>query len=241
MLGSGDAMVTLLAALLVVAAPSDVRTYAVDPATSTVAYHVVHPFHRVTGTSSRVEGKAVLFPDGKVIAMVRVPVASFDSGVANRDSNMRDAVEHGRFPFVVFKGVSSILTPVSYGRPAPTTLRGELDFHGVKRPIDVPVSVEFQKDGSAKVRGAMAVSLDAHRVERPSLLFIKVDDDCRIDGNHRRDGRDDSRSEGSGVPDESSAGRTRRSRDGTNRDAERGVGRREELRPEDGRRSFQEE
>ena len=35
-------------------------------------------------------------------------------------------------------------------------LRGELDFHGVKRAIEVPVSVEFEKDGSAKVRGALA-------------------------------------------------------------------------------------
>lgn len=184
MLGSGDAMVTLLAALLVVAAPSDVRTYAVDPATSTVAYHVVHPFHRVTGTSSRVEGKAVLFPDGKVIAMVRVPVASFDSGVANRDSNMRDAVEEGRFPFVVFRGRARLdpALAASAGETAiQASMDGELELHGVKRPVVVPLAIQLSRDGTGRARGSFEVSLESFGIERPSLLLVRIHDACRID------------------------------------------------------------
>ena len=181
----------IAALALTLSAAGERQTLSIDRAASVVRFHLDHRMHKVDGRSAAVEGKAVIEPDGKVLAMVRIPVASFDSGDANRDSNMRETLDAGRFPFVVFKGVSSILTPVSYGRPAPTTLRGELDFHGVKRPIDVPVSVEFQKDGSARVHGTMKVSLDAHRVERPSLLFIKVDDDCRIefDLTMRRDAR----------------------------------------------------
>jgi hypothetical protein len=45
----------------------------------------------------------------------------------------------------------------------------------------VPVTVEFAADGSARVKGKLAISLDAHRVERPSLLTIKIDDACTID------------------------------------------------------------
>ena len=183
--------VAVAALALTLSAAAERQTLSIDPAASVVRFHLDHKMHKVDGRSAAVEGKAVIEPDGKVLAMVRIPVASFDSGDANRDSNMRETLDAGRFPFVVFKGVSSIVTPVAYGRSAPTTLRGELDFHGVKRPIDVPVSVEFQKDGSARVRGAMTVSLDAHRVERPSLLFIKVDDELKIafDLTMRRDAR----------------------------------------------------
>lgn len=183
--------VAAAALALALSAAGERQSLTVDPATSVVRYHLDHKMHKVDGRSSAVEGKAVIEPDGKVLAMIRIPVASFDSGDANRDSNMRETLEAGRYPFVVFKGISSIVMPVAYGHAAPTRLRGELDFHGVKEPIEVPVSIDWQKDGSAKVHGAMTVSLDAHRVERPSLLFIKVDDPLKIqfDLTMRRDAR----------------------------------------------------
>ncbi len=184
MLGSGDVMVALLAALLVVAAPSDVRTYAVEPATSTVVYHVVHPFHGVTGTSSSIEGKAVLLPEGKVVAMVRVPVASFDSGVANRDSNMRDAVEHGRFPFVVFKGRARLdpaVTAAARETTIQASMEGELELHGVTRPVVVPLAIQLSPGGTGRARGSFEVSLESFGIERPSLLLLPIHDACRID------------------------------------------------------------
>ena len=60
------------------------------------------------------------------------------------------------------------------------TLRGELDFHGVKRPVEVPVTVQFGTDGSARVQGKLTVSLEAYQIERPSLLLVKLDDACTI-------------------------------------------------------------
>lgn len=173
--------VVVAALALTLSAAAERQVLSVDPAASTVRFRVDHKLHKTDGRSAAVEGKAVIEPDGKVLAMVRIPVASFDSGDANRDSNMRETLEASRFPYVVFKGVSSVVTPVAYGKTAPTTLRGELEFHGVKRPFEVPVSVEFQKDGSAKVKGKLDVSLEAFGVERPALLFVKVDDRCPIE------------------------------------------------------------
>ena len=120
-------------------------------------------------------------PDGKVLAMVRVPVASFDSGDANRDSNMREVLESSRFPFVVLKGTTSLVMPAGAGAAIPTKLEGELEFHGVKQRVEVPATLEFAADGSACVRGHVELSLDAYRIERPSLLMIKLDDLCKID------------------------------------------------------------
>jgi polyisoprenoid-binding protein YceI len=82
---------------------------------------------------------------------------------------------------VVFKGVGKVALPAPGAKPATLALRGELDFHGVKRPVEVPVTVEVDRDGSARVRGKLTVSLEAHRIERPSLLMIKLDDACVVE------------------------------------------------------------
>jgi polyisoprenoid-binding protein YceI len=167
-----------LALLLTAGAEPQVLT--LDPAASTVGFHVNHKLHEVEGVSRGAEGKALLDADGQVRAMVRIPLQSFDSADANRDAHMLEVLQAGRFPNVVFKGVGTVTGATPGGAPVPVTLRGELDFHGVKRPVEVPVLVEFGRDGSVRVRGKMAVSLEAHQVERPSLLMRKLDDECTI-------------------------------------------------------------
>jgi polyisoprenoid-binding protein YceI len=173
-------MIALAVALALASAP-DAQTLSVDPAASAIRFHLRHKLHPMDGRTSAIEGKAVVAADGKVMTMVRVPVSTFDSGDANRDANMRETLEASRHPFVVLKGVTRVDLPVANGRAVPVTLRGELDFHGVKQPIEVPTSVEFAADGSARVTAKLKVSLEAYRIERPSLLFLKVDDDCEID------------------------------------------------------------
>jgi polyisoprenoid-binding protein YceI len=166
---------------LLVAGASEPQAYTVDPAQSVIKFHVDHKLHASDGRSSKIEGKAVVQPDGKVMTMVRVPVASFDTADANRDSNMRETLEASKYPFVVFKGVTSLALPAATGKAIPATIQGELEFHGVKKPVEVPVTVQFADDGSATVKGKMTVSLEAFKIDRPSLLMIKLDDDCKIE------------------------------------------------------------
>lgn len=172
-------MSAAVVALLVAAAPS-VRSLSVDPAASVVRYHVNHKLHAVDGRSTAIEGKALVGADGTVRAMVRIPVSSFESGDANRDANMRETLEVSKFPYVVLKAAGRVDPEAPRGHPFDATLAGELEFHGVRRPVAVPVSITFAADGSATATGRMALSLDAYRVERPSLLFVKLDDDCAV-------------------------------------------------------------
>ncbi len=174
-------MTPALALLALLAAGASPQAYTVDPAHSAIDFHVHHKLHSSDGRSSQIEGKAIVQPDGKVLAMVRVPVQSFDSGDANRDSNMREVLEASKFPFVVFKGVTSLVMPAAQGKAIPTTVEAELEFHGVKQRLEVPATLEFGPDGSARVRGHLELSLDAYKIERPSLLMIKLDDLCKID------------------------------------------------------------
>jgi polyisoprenoid-binding protein YceI len=168
-----------LALLALLVAGADPQVLTLDAAASPVRCHVNHKLHAVDGVSRSAEGKAMLDADGTVRTMVRIPVQSFDSGDSNRDSHMLETLQAGKFPYVIFKGVGKV-PGTAPGKPAQVVLRGELDFHGVKRAVEVPVTVEFGKDGSARVQGKMVVSLEAHQVERPSMLTIKLDDECRI-------------------------------------------------------------
>jgi polyisoprenoid-binding protein YceI len=164
----------------VVTAPAQAgEVLALDAARSSVRYHLHHRMHDVDGRATALEGKALIAPDGEVRAMFRIPVASFDSGDANRDAHTREVLEAARYPFVVFKGTTRVAMPIRPGT-ARVDVAGELDLHGNKRPMTLPAELTFSGDGVA-VRATMEVSLDEFRIERPALLLVKVDDRCRID------------------------------------------------------------
>jgi hypothetical protein len=139
------------------AAPTSATTYAIDPAASAIHYHIVHKLHRVTGRSQGAQGKAAIQDGGKVVAVVLVPASSFRSGDDDRDARVREILGSRGVSFVIFKGEGQLPEPV---RGAP---------------------VELSPGGFARVQGSFAVSLDAHEIQRPSLLFVRIEDTCRID------------------------------------------------------------
>ncbi len=179
-------MPALAATLALLLAAQDAAVLAAQtPATfdvrpgSTLSYRVVHPLHPVNGVTHEVEGRARVLADGGVQVMVRAPVSSFDSGNGNRDAHMREATETARFPYVELKAVGSGVIPAAGGPAAPLRLSGELTFHGVTQPVDVPATVHWQGPDHVTVEATFPISLGAYHVERPALLFSKIED--RVD------------------------------------------------------------
>jgi len=169
-----------LMAVFIAAAPANARLYAADGGASVLTYKVVHKLHQVNAEARSVEAKALLAGDGAVQVMVRVPVASFRSGDANRDEHLLEVVNAGAHPYVAFKGVAHLDVPTTLPATIPLQVKGELDFNGVKNPETIPVTMEFNPDGAVRVKGAFSFSLDRYSIERPSLLFVKIDDDCAV-------------------------------------------------------------
>jgi polyisoprenoid-binding protein YceI len=166
---------TLLALILALA-----PAYTVDAAGSTLKYTVTHKLHQVAATSKQVEGKAVVRDGAAILAEVRAPVMSFRSGDGNRDEHMDEAMNVGTWPTVTFKGIGKL--GAGGQLPAgPLQMDGQVDLHGFKQPYKVELTITPQADGSLRVKGAFDVSLDAHHVERPSLLFVKIDDACHLE------------------------------------------------------------
>lgn len=155
--------------------------YSVNSSKSVVGFTLVHKMHTVKGDAKKgVEGKAKLSDSGAQIA-VRIPSANFDSGNGNRDQHMMEVIESGKFPYVELKAVSDTKLPAAFPGKTQAVLKGQLTFHGVTQPVEVTVDLAWESAKSVRVTGKFPISLDAHKIERPSLMFVKVDDKLDID------------------------------------------------------------
>ena len=59
-------------------------------------------------------------------------------------------------------------------------VKGKLQFHGVERLIETKVKLEKQ-NRKLIFSGSLPVLLEDYKVERPGLLFVKVDNLVKID------------------------------------------------------------
>jgi polyisoprenoid-binding protein YceI len=157
----------------------------VDSTASVVHYTGTAPLHSWRGTSRSVQGEFVLRPSrpDSSRAVIRIPVASFDSGNSRRDRGMRDVTEADEYPFVTFRGTD--FSPVTWGRGASGyrggwAVSGELTFHGRTHPLRDTVSVEVDGD-TVRARAEFDVSLTRFDVERPGFMGFTVGDTIRID------------------------------------------------------------
>jgi polyisoprenoid-binding protein YceI len=158
-------------------AASAARTYAVKSGDSSLTYRLKHTLHEVEGKARPTEGKARLLPDGTLQVAVRANVADFDSGNSNRDAHMKEATEEPKYPTIEFKGMATgVKVPTTYPSEQTVALKGQLTFHGVKQAVEVPMKVVFTSAKEVTATGNFQISLEAFKVERPSLLMVKVDD-----------------------------------------------------------------
>lgn len=174
--------VVVLAAAAVARAQAPATELDVVPAGSSITYHLVHKMHKVDGTSRKLEGKARLMPDGKAQVMVRAPSESFDSGNVNRDAHMKEAVEAAKYPWVELKALGDgVKPPASFPTTEKKTFKAQLTFHGVQNVFDLPVELTWESPTKVRASTTFAISLDGYKVERPSLMFVKVDDQLKLD------------------------------------------------------------
>jgi hypothetical protein len=149
--------------------------------TGTVEYHLVHKFHKIVGKSRAMVVRGTVDESG-LRAMARAQVSTFDSDNANRDQHMMEALEAGQHPWVSVRvALPGFRLPTS-ATTTKITVQGAVELHGVtvNHPIDLRVET---KDGvHFQVSFEFTESLTAHKIERPSLLFVPVDDIITIVG-----------------------------------------------------------
>ena len=163
--------------LLALPAAAQGQIYSVKKDASSLTYKLKHKLHEVVGTAKPSDGKAKLLPDGTLQVAVRANVKDFDSGNSNRDAHMQEVTESAKFPLIDFKGVATgVKMPASFPGTVPVTLKGKLTFHGVTQDVSIPLTVTFTSAKEATATGSFDISLEGYKIERPSLLMVKVDD-----------------------------------------------------------------
>ena len=147
----------------------------------TLTYRVVHKLHQVEGTSRELEGRAVVQGDGTGRVQVRAKVASFDSGNSNRDAHMREATREPVHPYASVKGtLSGIHLPLT--GPVEVPMPATVELNGERQPATIVVSLRAE-GSNLRARFSFPISLESFKVERPELLFVKVDDRAEISGD----------------------------------------------------------
>ena len=136
---------------------------------SFISYDGKHPAHNWTGISKEIQGTFELNKEDLTQSKVDlfVPVFSFDSKNANRDSNMLDVVEEYYYPYVRF--ISSKIEKVDDG----FNVVGNLSFHGITKEFTIPVTLS-QDEKRIIVESDFSIMLTDFKIRRPSLLTIKI-------------------------------------------------------------------
>jgi polyisoprenoid-binding protein YceI len=146
-----------------------------DKKTSTLEYYMKHPMHDWTATCRNFNAAIVFNSDKKLIEQIAVVARAdaFDSGNGNRDSHAVEAIEALRYPTITFKSTEIL-------KQDQNTIQAEgfLTFHGITQKIKFTAKKKL--DTQLIIEGDFVVKLSDYRVERPSLLGIKAENELKI-------------------------------------------------------------
>ena len=128
-------------------------------------YTVKHTFKKVDGTSKELKGK-IQCKDQLCEFLIAVKIDTFLSSDSNRDLNMQSTLESTKYPLAVAKGEFKL----SEWNQAKSEISAEIDFHGIKKQYKLNIM-----NASGPKKAELVLDLDAHKIDRPSLFSIKIE------------------------------------------------------------------
>jgi polyisoprenoid-binding protein YceI len=156
-------------------------TLHLDPAKTTVQFTFGATLHTVHGTLRAKEG-TVRFEQstGPAEGWVVLDATSAETGNARRDRKMHEKIlESRRFPDITFN-VERISGSVAPGGRSEIQLHGILDWHGTRRPIDLPASVIVKGD-QVTATGFLNLPYLEWGLTDPSFFLLRVAKEVRIE------------------------------------------------------------
>lgn len=135
-------------------------------------YTVKHLLKTVKGESQELKGKLVC-DKGECEFLVAIPAKSFVSSDSNRDLNMQTILEVTKFPLITVKGsfAEANLSKGSFD------VKSLISFHGIEKEYNLKIKNDSLSSGQFNLL------LEDHKVERPSLLMAKIDNEVPIHFN----------------------------------------------------------
>jgi polyisoprenoid-binding protein YceI len=147
------------------------------PEKGSITYHMRHKLHEWDGVSDKLKIQANwenASPVNKITKIaISTKVSSFNSGLSNRDSHMIEVLEALTYPNIVFNSTSIIYNQNDL------LVTGQLQFHGVSKQISFNAK-QSDKEGNIFFEGAFPILLEDFKVKRPSLLYVKAENEIQI-------------------------------------------------------------
>jgi polyisoprenoid-binding protein YceI len=147
------------------------------PEKSTIIYHMRHKLHEWDGVSDKLKIQANwenASPVNKITKIaISTKVSSFNSGLSNRDSHMIEVLEALSYPNIIFNSTSIVYNQNDL------LVNGQLQFHGFTKQISFNAK-QSDKEGNIFFEGAFPILLEDFKVKRPSLLFVKAENEIQI-------------------------------------------------------------
>ena len=142
---------------------------------SLITYFGVHYLHKWQGSTSDVNGvvsydKAI----DQYECSISVPLSTFSSGNDNRDSNMLVYCKAFDFPNINFQSTSIKV------KGNTLEIDGRIEFAGKEKKIKTNAKLNSLDNNLFAIEGELDILLSEFEVERPSLLFVEIEDLVKI-------------------------------------------------------------
>lgn len=150
--------------------------FAVVPSLSRVGFDAKSTLHDFSGVTSKVDGELIVClarPAEGASGRVKVQGSSLDTGLAERDDNLRTHLDTTRFPELAFEWLA--FEPDSVDAAAQKvvgTARGKLTLHGVTRDFAMKVTAAVDASKRVTVQGQAPLDITQFEIEVPSKLGL---------------------------------------------------------------------
>jgi len=147
---------------------------------STITYLGSHPAHNWKGISREVKGGVICEKENCIVQVI-IPLESFDSGSAGRDSNMLFSTESHKYPYVKYYSDPFLVTNIQE-EVSSFKLSGYIEFHGITNNIITEINIDYQ-DSMLLGQAYFSISLDDYKIDKPQLLFAPISDEVKLECN----------------------------------------------------------
>ena len=142
---------------------------------SLITYFGVHYLHKWKGSTSDVNGVVSYNKASEQYeCSISVPLNTFSSGNDNRDSNMLVYCKAFDFPNINFQSTSIKVQENTL------EIEGRIEFAGKEKEIKTSAKLNGLDNNLFAIEGELDILLSEFEVERPSLLFVEIEDIVKI-------------------------------------------------------------
>lgn len=144
---------------------------------SWAGFRIDDTLETVEGTTNKIHVVISLDTEDLAASAVafNVNLATLETGIGLRDSEMRDTLETSKHPVASFKSTAVVGGPkLAAGEPVEVKVAGDFTLHGVTRRVNCPVRLVMTAPNKVRATGQFTIRMTDFDIEVPDKLVVSV-------------------------------------------------------------------